>query len=789
MHKNVDKCTPKSYNNIIINVYYKKERVITLINFERNHQVNNNINSASIVPNTNNSPRYNRYVGYNDESSIRDIIAKLYVKTKTNGVLIKTSIPKPSQPEIVKITELITISNDISKEYIYNSIVKLISSGSIDFSKFGFTGDVQKISDLIYSIMEDCKQKGALSSTLKSSFISFICWFIRYNTYTLTNILYMGTPSKHEIYWLYIMHNIGCEVSTVSFIDDNNEYLKTDTTNKYSNLIMGNKFNPLNIDFKSINVADYIYADKMNEINREVSNLKVSIIEMVSQNNVEQELSTLRSQRINTSSGTIESTYFVLLCGFDEEDAYRNMLFNIRKNITNSPKPLIFIDSELEKPTYDEGAEFYNISRNNKSSMLMSFIERLEVPTSKDRTILAKQKFLTLMSNKKDKFNKEPSINTLFGMCVNVCVWFKQCVELVDFSKCDVPVFFFYGKPKEPEFTLMELLSSIGFDILIACPDKAVCNEIINLDINGIMQKFEYSNTGTIKDFPTQLVRAKVATTAYNASRDLDNILYNDGCMFRDHHYNFCQTATLQTTFEEIDLLWNAEAKYRPGFSSDEHTVTVPNIFAKLDGIPYGDTSKYIKEIQNKLTPNSIYYKFIPFFKPNYGINDFTGFFNGNRLDLAKIKLNRNINKYSHMPDNIQDLIFQKMQEVIDSGYLKIKYPDVMHLTIKVGTMLPNNLLPLIQNFDFTKDIPKIVIIHSTKIPFSAYECILLLLLNFIGFDIIIYTPTGYKNIETYIDNRAFEQYNIGEFNYNLVAPNMKIPKAKPIKRFGFFRK
>ena len=761
--------------------------MITLINFERNHQANNNVNSTPVVPNS--PTKYNRYVGYNDERSIRDIIAKLYVKTKTNGVLIKTSIPKPSQPEIAKINQLITISNDISKEYIYNSIANLVSSGSIDFSKFGFTGDIQKISDLIYSILEDCKQKGALSSTLKSSFISFICWFIRYNTYALTNILYMGTPSKHEIYWLYIMHNLGCEVNTISFEDDNNEYLKTDTANKYSNLIMGDKFNPLTIDFKSINVDDYIYADKVNEVNSEVSNLKVSIIEMVSQNSIEQELSTLRSQRINTSSGTIESTYFVLLCGFDEEDAYRNMLFNIRKNITNSPKPLIFIDNELEKPTYDEGAEFYNINRNNKSSMLMSFIERLNVATSKDRTILAKQKFLTLMSNKKDKSNKELNNNALFGMCVNVCVWFKQCVELVDFSKCDVPVFFFYGEPKEPEFTLMELLSSIGFDILIACPNKLVCNDIIKLDINGIMQKFEYSNTGTIKDFPTQLVRAKVATTAYNASRDLDNILYNDGCMFRDRHYNFCQTATLQTTFEEIDLLWTAESKYRPGFSSDEHTVTVPNIFAKLEGVPYGDTSKYIKEIQNKLTPHSVYYRFIPFFKPNYGINDFTGFFNGNRLDLAKIKLNKNINKYSHMPDNVQDLIFQKMQEVINSGYLKIKQPDVMHLTIKVGTMLPNNILQLIQNFDFTKDIPKIVIIHSTKTSFSAYECIFLLLLNFIGFDILIYTPTGYKNIENYIDNRAFEQYNIGEFNYNLVAPNMKIPKAKPLKKFGFFRK
>jgi hypothetical protein len=241
---------------------------------------------------------------------------------------------------------------------------------------------------------------------------------------------------------------------------------------------------------------------------------------------------------------------------------------------------------------------------------------------------------------------------------------------------------------------------------------------------------------------------------------------------------------------DEIDILWHAEAKYRTGFHADDKMVTVPNIFAKLDGIPYGDTNKYLKDIQGKLTPNSIYYRLTPFFKPSYGMNDFTGYFVGTRLDLARIKSDRNVNKYAHLPDHVQDLIFQKMQEVIDSGYLKVKFPDIMHLTIKVGTMLPTNMLQLIQNFDFTKEVPKLVVIHSTKSQFTVYECILLLLLNFMGFDILIYTPTGYKNVESFLDNRAFEEYNIGEFQYNLTPPNMKIPKAKSTNKiFGIFRK
>jgi hypothetical protein len=760
--------------------------VIVLINFERNRQSSTHENPREVDLTANfDTSRYNRYVGYDDLKSFKNMVVKLYIDTKKSGMFIDKPIPSPSKPEIDKFQDVIgNIQNVDDRNVLYSMVGKLISTSTVDFSNFGGISDVQVVSDTMYDILQDAKQKGALSNMLKNSVITLVCWFIRFSNSKIDNILYIGTPSKNEIYWLYIMQRLGCRVTTVSYVDDTAKYLKTDTQGKYSNVILGNKFNPINIDFKEVNTDEYLFDDKTKAITSKSCGLTVTRLDMSSSNNIESELEMLRGSRLGAIPNVNEPTYFVYLSGFVEEDAYRNRLFNIWKDVTNSPKPIILIKNGLEKPTYDEGIRYYSISRNNAYSMILSFVDTLEVSTSNDRTILAKKKFIEIAMEQKDNL----STNALFTLCVNVCVWFKQCTDLIDFTCSDIPVFFFYGEVNSHEFALMELLSAVGFDILIACPDKSKLDSVQRLDVSKCVQVFEYPNSGSIKEFPNQIVRAKLSTTAYNTSRDLDTILYNDGNMFRDRQYHFCQTVTLRTTFEEISLLWTADSKYRPGFHSDENTVTVPNIFAKIEGVPYGDTGKYWKDIQSMLTPNTVFFRLTPFFKPTYGQTDFSGYFNGNRLDLARIKGNPNVNHYMHLPDHIQDFIFQKMQEVVDSGYLKVQYPDIMHLLIRVGTTLPNNILELVQNFDFTKEIPKLVVIHVSKNQFSVYECIQLLLLNFLGFDILIYTPTGYRNIENFIDLRAFESYNVGEYQYNIAPPNMRIPKPKS-KKFSFFKK
>jgi hypothetical protein len=138
------------------------------------------------------------------------------------------------------------------------------------------------------------------------------------------------------------------------------------------------------------------------------------------------------------------------------------------------------------------------------------------------------------------------------------------------------------------------------------------------------------------------------------------------------------------------------------------------------------------------------------------------------------------------MNDNIQYFIFSKMQEVIDSGFLNLPYPDIMHLVIKTGLNLGTEILRIIQNYDFTKDIPKIIIIDNIQQTFNVYECIYLVLLNLMAFDIIIYTPTGYKNLETYISPQAYETYTMNRFRDNLrIPPNLHSLKSSGGGIFG----
>ena len=92
-----------------------------------------------------------------------------------------------------------------------------------------------------------------------------------------------------------------------------------------------------------------------------------------------------------------------------------------------------------------------------------------------------------------------------------------------------------------------------------------------------------------VQPFPQKLVKAKVATVAYSAERELDTMLYGDNTIFRAFQFSDMQSMTLKTTYEEIDILWHQDVKYRSGFEIRDNKVIVPNIFAKISGVKDGN--------------------------------------------------------------------------------------------------------------------------------------------------------------------------------------------------------
>ena len=74
--------------------------------------------------------------------------------------------------------------------------------------------------------------------------------------------------------------------------------------------------------------------------------------------------------------------------------------------------------------------------------------------------------------------------------------------------------------------------------------------------------------------------------------------------------------------------------------------------------------------------------------------------------------------------------------------------------------------------FDFTKENPKAVLIHTGEKMISLEDTILTAFLNLAGFDVAFFVPTGYQSIEKYFNRKLFDEYQIGEYKYDLQIPD-----------------
>jgi hypothetical protein len=71
---------------------------------------------------------------------------------------------------------------------------------------------------------------------------------------------------------------------------------------------------------------------------------------------------------------------------------------------------------------------------------------------------------------------------------------------------------------------------------------------------------------------------------------------------------------------------------------------------------------------------------------------------------------------------------------------------------------LPHELIRLIQTFDYSQTIPKLILYHTElNGELTRADAAALYVVNEMGIDIILYNPPGHRDIELYIDVNRFD--------------------------------
>lgn len=708
---------------------------------------------------------FTRYTGYDNEDAFKNTLIDLYVAAQKNGLFFREKLPMASPDEVSAAAPY------TAADFTNAGMIKQGLDGWLRNAKI--SADSARISETMVKALDEC------GANKKNTYFTLLSWLIKYLGKLPPVLVYIGAPVLREWYFMYMMALAGVKVTVVSYGNDADfgKFPYADKVTEKS----GKLKSPVQIDYDSIDLSKQAQLSQMRAASERVSGM-VKVISTTA-GAVFEDIMRDRKTRVIKSGGVFAEdgeipVYCAALIGCEEEAVYTNMLVKFKENFAGSKKQLIFKDETFSNPDPKEIAEIGAVSLSSTAAMIDDLAMKIKLVGDNTRTALA-QKALREVLREVEAVNRGNQ-NVVKNYGFKFVTWLYRCTQA---RKCtvqyeDIPVLLYYGDITMSEMYFLNFMSRCGFDVIYITPDKNKNSGMIDkYNFENRMQVLELSQSKESGRYPDKPIKMKASTMAYNAERELDTMLYGgDAGIFRSFQFPNSQSLTLRTTYEEIGILWKQEAKFRTGFETSGNLVTVPNIFAKVSGVAGGNVNAYWDEIRSRLTPETtLIIKKQGEQDTQADIATYRGFYRNGEYDTEKLKAST-LNKYSYLPDRLQDMLFFKLQETVNSGFLKLEGDELMCSVLHFGLNFSKDFLKTIQRFDFTKQLPKLIYIDTVEDTFTLSECIQAVVCNLIGFDILIYTPTGYKNIETYVKPDAFEEHMMDEFLYNLDIPKLKIP-------------
>lgn len=769
-----------------------------------------------------------RYIGLNKSSEqylqdINDFDSKL-ANSSDNYVKFTGQIPlKSVDPALMNKTNPVWNNISTSKNLSPMNITDLLAKSNV----FPVINN-SLLSEAIKSSFEKAlnlyiENEFPINITkIKNFSIKTLTWINDYTTKLFKNVnialnnpkvLYYGDIKKHEIYFLIYLSQIGVDVI---FINSNSDcdFNKIDKNNRFTTKKEFNKKAPLKPLFTK---AKNISRKQVKPITNKPST-KTSSAAPVSKNTYKRiNLST--EDRIHTNLKTahdlfdefVESlekrsgfiggkspimpVYFYRYIGTDRNvDKYYNSLYRLDKKL--SSKQYSYIRFENNIPLVNNTTLLNNCSKiwssmspNNikPSELVDSLYSQNAFPHSNNKTLTTT--FIYAFESTVELFlkrNKNCDIHKIKNFAMKLVLWLNEYAPKLtaSFDATNIkgalnPKIIYYGNIKKHEAYFLYALSKIGCDIIYINSDNDDTFRILdpNCDFTYLI---EFDDKHALKMFPKEEIIVRAETTAFKASSEISQIIYNDSDgIYKPWQFESYETKpiTLKTTIDEVTLLWKEEARMRTGFKVENNTVYIPNLFVKISGV-YDDLNKYWQDLSIfKNTVNTLLYTQVPFSDTTFSREDIykcayvldkNGY-----VDKEKLFSSQFYN-YSYLKTHLQDTIVHKINQLFSLPIFKDEMNKDFKLLIIISILtMDKQILNLIQNFDYPFAIPKLVIYDNNENMFSKQDIAVLAFLNLLGFDILILTPTGYNNVENAIKQKYYDIHRLQKVEFDLQLPNL----------------
>lgn len=396
---------------------------------------------------------------------------------------------------------------------------------------------------------------------------------------------------------------------------------------------------------------------------------------------------------------------------------YAEDLFKLRRSLSDC----IVINGKIPNPTVDEGRQEVN---GIAKPVLQRFLREKRI-TGNDAKVLK-------------------------ALC---CRYFSQV------SKEKVGTLLYYGSITEKkEIQLLDFAKELPMDVIILNHAKEE-----SYDFKGDFMVIEEEFASPLAQFPDEVL----ATGAASVEKTLDQVLYGDENFSRPNQYSDVESIILNVTKEDVTGLWGEEIKMRTGYGIENGKVIVPTLYAQITGLGNSSKRSYIDFVSD-LTQNSMC-------------------FVTEALEISPIKLkgdsslktmsDKHFNKkfaekvlsmtpLSILSQEKQNLLIEKANEMIK----KYKFNSIWDVLTFAGILfaIPETLAQLIHVWDLTKVNPKIVMVLTGTRKLESKEEVMLQYLHVIGFDVLLFVPTGYGLVTEDLLRSGLQKIDLSNYNFSI---------------------